>query len=262
MAEFAARRKTVSLVYRYRPSEADHLRFLFNMASTDAVLTQILSQLQVLQVAQQTMQAKVRSTFTFTLIYSAPFWYQLDVLSTQGKPPLEPKAVLPPTSPPRSAYPQSSPPSQPSLASSTPSSVPKQDLLSDKEREKLLYPGRVNLTSQLISFTVDLSEPFAVLQLIQTNMVLHHIPSTGEPPTLQSVVQSFVPVFLLPSNIAMPLAHIQVLTPSIAHFLSLWVHLHPVINPTTVLLHPQSIFRRTRPGQIQPRSFRSTLGVM
>ena len=35
-------------VKNYRPSKADH--FLFNMASTDAVLTQILSQLQVLQV--------------------------------------------------------------------------------------------------------------------------------------------------------------------------------------------------------------------
>jgi len=127
------------------------------MASTDAVLTQILSQLQVLQVAQQTMQAKVRSTFTYSPIYSAPFWYQLDVLSTQGKPPLEPIAILPPTSPPRSVYPQleSSPPSQPSLASSTPSSVPKQDLLSDKEREKLLYPGRVNLTSQSTLLIVD-----------------------------------------------------------------------------------------------------------
>lgn len=152
---------------RYRPSEADHLRFLFNMASTDAVLTQILSQLQVLQIAQQTMQAKVRSTFTFSPIYLAPFWYQLDVLSTQGKPPLEPTAILPPASPLRSVYPQleSSPPSQPSLASSTPSSVPKQDLLSDKEREKLLYPGRVNLTSQSPSFTVDFLNPLPYCSL-------------------------------------------------------------------------------------------------
>jgi hypothetical protein len=53
------------------------LGFFFNMASTDAVLTQILSQLQVLQVAQQTMQAKVRSTFTFTLFTQHPFGISL-----------------------------------------------------------------------------------------------------------------------------------------------------------------------------------------
>ncbi|KAF9529594.1 GTP cyclohydrolase N terminal-domain-containing protein [Crepidotus variabilis] len=98
---------------------------------SDAVLTQILAQLQALQVSQQTMQAKI------------------DALTPPGKTPttpLEPKAVLPPSTPTRTSASgtPSSPP--PATSSSAATSVPGKPL-TDKEREKLLYPGRVNLTT-------------------------------------------------------------------------------------------------------------------
>ncbi|KAH9480916.1 Uracil-regulated protein 1 [Psilocybe cubensis] len=120
------------------------------MPVSDAILTQILAQLEAMQVSQQTMQAK------------------LDALS-QHKPssPLEPKSMkgLPnlatPSTPPRegtststqtddakesvvSVQAQST---RAALSSAPPSLGPAAASLTDKEREKLLYPGRVNLTT-------------------------------------------------------------------------------------------------------------------
>ena len=46
-------------------------------ASSDAILTQILTQLQVLQVSQQTLQAKVNSAET---------WRQCNVMLTARRP--------------------------------------------------------------------------------------------------------------------------------------------------------------------------------
>ncbi|CAA7262746.1 unnamed protein product [Cyclocybe aegerita] len=113
------------------------------MPVSEAILTQILAQLETMQVAQQTMQAK------------------LDSLSAGARPssPLEPKALLPmPSTPPRptSISAASSPVSKQKaldeerkagLASSSPNTSTPPKVLTDKEREKLLYPGRVNLTT-------------------------------------------------------------------------------------------------------------------
>ncbi|KAF5335359.1 hypothetical protein D9611_011753 [Ephemerocybe angulata] len=100
------------------------------MPVSDAVLTQILQQLEALQVSQQALQAK---------------------LDNLGATPLEPTSPKPltttalPTSP-------SSTPAPAALSTSPPSSAPVPARvalasLTDKEREKLLYPGRVNLTT-------------------------------------------------------------------------------------------------------------------
>ncbi|TFK34396.1 GTP cyclohydrolase N terminal-domain-containing protein [Crucibulum laeve] len=130
------------------------------MPVSDAVLTQILAQLEAMQVSQQTMQAK------------------LDALTTQtGSSPLEPTApkpfdvaVSPPTSPSKvpttppnvptsttsaptisaptaPATKETAPPSVGGLTSSAPSLSTRPTGVSDKERERLLYPGRVNLTT-------------------------------------------------------------------------------------------------------------------
>ncbi|KAF8151311.1 GTP cyclohydrolase N terminal-domain-containing protein [Crassisporium funariophilum] len=117
------------------------------MPVSEAILTQILAQLDALQVSQQTMQAK------------------LDAFSAQGlNSPLEPKPIVglpalasptPATSPKVTPTPTTSAAAPTTatrapLASASPtlndaksSAVP----LTDKEREKLLYPGRVNLTT-------------------------------------------------------------------------------------------------------------------
>ncbi|KAF8874702.1 GTP cyclohydrolase N terminal-domain-containing protein [Gymnopilus junonius] len=145
------------------------------MSSSDAVLTQILAQLEAMQIAQQTMQAK------------------LDALSLERDTgsPLEPRALgsIPslstPSTPTRSGRDRdtisslSASPASPTAAatrasatdskingspSSTasdvavraalisappppPSSAAKKGPMSDKEREKLLYPGRVHLST-------------------------------------------------------------------------------------------------------------------
>ncbi|PPQ87364.1 hypothetical protein CVT25_001980 [Psilocybe cyanescens] len=131
------------------------------MPVSDAILTQILAQLEAMQVSQQTMQAK------------------LDALSQgKGSSPLEPKPIqgIPnlsaPSSPPRGGasastqtdssvgatpadktiVPSTSPPktataARAALSSAPPSLRPTAASLTDKEREKLLYPGRVNLTT-------------------------------------------------------------------------------------------------------------------
>ncbi|CAL1712692.1 unnamed protein product [Somion occarium] len=111
-------------------------------AVSDAVLTQILNQLQALQISQQTLQAKLDSL----------------TLANGGV-----AAASPPQSPHRHVVPiPSRPQSETPTGTSTPTSsfttasalsalsVPTQDAdkaAIDKEREKLLYPGRVLLTT-------------------------------------------------------------------------------------------------------------------
>ncbi|KIK00910.1 hypothetical protein K443DRAFT_132516 [Laccaria amethystina LaAM-08-1] len=108
-------------------------------SASDSILTQILAQLHSLQVSQQAMQAK------------------LDAISGEkGSTPLEPKTSTHVRSV-SDAQSVSSIPSSPTspiaqravLASATPrtASTPLSAPLTEKEREKLLYPGRVNLTT-------------------------------------------------------------------------------------------------------------------
>ncbi|KAJ7104100.1 cyclohydrolase [Mycena belliarum] len=112
-------------------------------STSDAVLTQILKQLDAMQVQQQTMQAK------------------LDALSPQPArpeppPPSSSRPIAIPAARSTSAELGTSPtPSvgSPSVGvmSGTASSMPHHTLTSatatEKERERLLYPGRVNLTT-------------------------------------------------------------------------------------------------------------------
>lgn len=132
-------------------------------AISDAVLTQILNQLQSLQVSQQTLQAKVcvdvklmPSTLSFDLIRC----FQLDSLTLSANGGV---VASPPQSPPRDVIPipgqsqgdtpsGSTPPSSFTTASALSAmAAPSNDAdkpISDKEREKILYPGRVLLTSK------------------------------------------------------------------------------------------------------------------
>ncbi|KAF9443174.1 hypothetical protein P691DRAFT_764522 [Macrolepiota fuliginosa MF-IS2] len=107
------------------------------MPATDAVLTQILVQLEAMQLNQQAMQAK------------------LDALGGTGKPapaPLEPKphtrseSTTSDTSE-KGKEPVPPPANVPLAGSTTGPPPPRSKALTDKEREKLLYPGRVNLTT-------------------------------------------------------------------------------------------------------------------
>jgi len=107
--------------------------------TSDAVLTQILNQLQALQVSQQTLQAKLDS-----------------LTQPNGS-----AATSPPLSPLRNAVPIPRASSETPPPGATPSSfttasalsaamapgAPSEIVLNDKEREKLLYPGRVLLTT-------------------------------------------------------------------------------------------------------------------
>ncbi|KAF9473820.1 cyclohydrolase [Pholiota conissans] len=113
------------------------------MSVSDAILTQILGQLETMQVAQQTMQAKLDA---------------LSAKSTPLEPPSTPTkatavAVSPPTSPTHvHAHSQAHShghghgPHSHTLSSGAAGSAGAAPL-TDKEREKLLYPGRVNLTT-------------------------------------------------------------------------------------------------------------------
>ncbi|KAF8985128.1 GTP cyclohydrolase N terminal-domain-containing protein [Cyathus striatus] len=103
------------------------------MPVSDAVLTQILAQLEAMQVSQQAMQAKLDEL----------------ALTKTGETPLEPRPIPPhalsgsadSVSPPVGVSPTSLSPPAPSVLAS------QGNPLTDKEREKLLYPGRVNLTT-------------------------------------------------------------------------------------------------------------------
>lgn len=132
------------------------------MSADAAVLTQILKQLETLQVSQQAMQAKVRvRSACLSNRFAKMNGSQLDNF-TQHQPVSSPSSA--PTSPQRGGIPlprgQSDTPPMGSPASSfsnhsllstlanasAPSSSDK-TLVADREREKLLYPGRVLLTS-------------------------------------------------------------------------------------------------------------------
>jgi hypothetical protein len=131
------------------------------MSVSDAVLTQILAQLNALQVSQQTMQAKVRlitSEFRWIMTFHAPL-DQLDSISKSSSSahtpssgrsisggregPQEGGIASEPTSPLTRALSPSTPPV------GAPAEVRGPTGATDKEREKLLYPGRVLLTSEL-----------------------------------------------------------------------------------------------------------------
>ncbi|KAF8964569.1 GTP cyclohydrolase N terminal-domain-containing protein [Flammula alnicola] len=125
------------------------------MPVSDAILTQILGQLEAMQVAQQTMQAKLDS-LNIQNVPTSP----LEPTPVQGIPTLAtPSAPFTPTKsttpsgislPPASGGITVSPPSTPlraTLASAPPAVGRMTGSLTDKEREKLLYPGRVNLTT-------------------------------------------------------------------------------------------------------------------
>lgn len=123
---------------------------------TDSVLhklDQVLNQLQTLQVSHQALQTKVRRTIDTSGIRMGGLikcgWVaQVDSLTTNRNVPDSPASVsgIPRTDSPSLAV--TSLPSAPGApASHGPSegSVP----LTDKEREKNLYPSRVLLTSPL-----------------------------------------------------------------------------------------------------------------
>ncbi|KAG1724283.1 GTP cyclohydrolase N terminal-domain-containing protein [Suillus occidentalis] len=100
--------------------------------SSDALLTQILAQLNALQISQQTLQAK------------------LDAFTTPGSPPSHGTPITGHHDSPTSSNLLLSPSSSLSkvhLASVSPASTPSDHNLTDKEREKALYPGRVLLTT-------------------------------------------------------------------------------------------------------------------
>src|ERR1700728_2479270 len=150
------------------------------MAASHAILTQILAQLDALQVSQQTLQAKVRSS----LCKSHPSYYndfynsllQFDAVTivnpssavsptpSQGST----NILSPPIQPSTSADDVASSPEAPpriikaSLASSSPLVGRRAAVASDKERESLLYPGRVNLTSKSIDIILTLIVIFSV----------------------------------------------------------------------------------------------------
>ncbi len=133
--------------------------------SSDAVLTQILTQLEQLTLSQQVLQAKVPLLLPLRSIppLTSPF-QQLDVITSQSPPPGAPAsrtAAVPiphrNSSPP---VPLSTSFSHPQIISSSPSTsafgisppgpfagrLPSKSLQQD--REKVLYPQRVILTSE------------------------------------------------------------------------------------------------------------------
>jgi hypothetical protein len=141
--------------------------------TNDAVLVQILAQLNALQVSQQTLQAKVTPPFFAdvschnTHCIHIHMVLKLDALATPS-PPQSPRRdgiSIPGRNGPESLGSPSSSnlllspsPSltRAHLASSTPpTSTPSDHPLTDREREKALYPGRVILASEFSS-SVDL----------------------------------------------------------------------------------------------------------
>ncbi|KAF8625613.1 hypothetical protein AX17_006799 [Amanita inopinata Kibby_2008] len=124
------------------------------MPVSDAVLTQILAQLEAMQIQQQTMQAKLDA-----ISVTAKHQTLLEPKAVQSEPELSsPASPTSPTSPTSPATPSiftaaaaavasvAAGPVKIALSSSGPqgSGLPAK---SDKERERLLYPGRVNLTT-------------------------------------------------------------------------------------------------------------------
>ncbi|KAG6840447.1 hypothetical protein C0991_006623 [Blastosporella zonata] len=104
------------------------------MPATDAVLTQILAQLDAMQIQQQTMQAKLDA------ISSANKAHVVPLEPTHGRS-TSTDHILSSSPIPISTV-------KASLASAEPHVGTPPLRASDREREKLLYPGRVNLTSK------------------------------------------------------------------------------------------------------------------
>ncbi|RDB16228.1 Uracil-regulated protein 1 [Hypsizygus marmoreus] len=110
------------------------------MPVSDAILTQILAQLDAMQVSQQTIQAKLDSL-------------------TGATTPLEPK----PRSVSVSSEPSTPPDTQVGIVKASLVSAalrvevptPRTTAAAEKEREKLLYPGRVNLTTYPDQFGIN-----------------------------------------------------------------------------------------------------------
>ncbi|KIM81121.1 hypothetical protein PILCRDRAFT_821949 [Piloderma croceum F 1598] len=104
------------------------------MSTSDAVLSQILARLDALQVSQQALQAK------------------LDSITNPGSPPLAPVAIPSRQDSPSKTLSSLVSPSSPSTKVSSSISIGspldvREVSVGDKEREKLLYPGRVLLTT-------------------------------------------------------------------------------------------------------------------
>jgi hypothetical protein len=128
---------------------------------TDAVLTQILAQLESLQLSHQVLQAKVHLIYPNLPILSNLFEFKLDALSgpqsrtttipvpVPGSPPTVPLNGLS-GSPPASSSFGISPPS--TLLQRTPAPAPAPAVV---DREKVLYPQRVILTSESLSYVAS-----------------------------------------------------------------------------------------------------------
>lgn len=134
--------------------------------ANDAVLVQILSQLNALQVSQQTLQAKVMLPF-FPDVRCPHRVSKFDALTTQGSPPHSPYRGNGIPIPGRNGAESIGSPSSPSaslsrahsVSATPPSSVPQDHPLTDREREKALYPGRVILASEFpVAFEYDVCE--------------------------------------------------------------------------------------------------------
>ncbi|KAI9568441.1 GTP cyclohydrolase N terminal-domain-containing protein [Boletus coccyginus] len=111
--------------------------------TNDAVLVQILAQLNALQVSQQTLQAKFDAFATPSSLSSPSSPQRGDAISVSGcngpeslGSPSSSNLLLSPS--PRKAH---------LVSSAPPTSTPPDRPLTDREREKALYPGRVVLAT-------------------------------------------------------------------------------------------------------------------
>ncbi|OCH85190.1 hypothetical protein OBBRIDRAFT_798413 [Obba rivulosa] len=111
------------------------------MSLSDAVLTQILVQLEALQVGQQTLQAKLDALTNPVSPSASP---RRNGTSISGQ---SVDGALPGVAPGPTAISPPSPVSSTSIASTAASNATSDKTISDREREKLLYPGRVLLTT-------------------------------------------------------------------------------------------------------------------
>lgn len=129
--------------------------------SDSAILTQILNQLQTLQVSQQALQAKVRLNAMMPIYYTKltiNVRLQLDSLTNPSSPISSPqRSALSVTHESLSGS-TVTPPNATRPLPSSPTSVSAENVISDKERERILYPGRVMLTSKLFMSRFDIKD--------------------------------------------------------------------------------------------------------
>lgn len=152
-----------------------------------------------------------------------------------------PMSTSPPATPERRGIPipGSSPPVSESFRASLTSSSPATSSLlattpSDKEREKLLYPGRVNLTSSPSSSCSPRSTlMYDVPQPTPTSMASSRTRWSGVHPTRRRAAPSSAPACLAPSRSEMHLAHTRDPIPSIARYPSRWALCLQRTSPTT-----------------------------